>query len=240
MTVPVYVINLDRRPERWAAISENLDRIGVTAERLSAIDGLLAKTPRPPARGTLLLPQITPHEIACTESHCKAMSAFLATPHPAALILEDDAMLSPDIPSLLESTAWWPEGAGLIRLTARGNCELIGPYCGETPTGRRLHILAGAHWGADGYLIGREAASVVLDSPIRERAPIDHILFDLRASKVARRLKPIQTIPGPIGVRPSKSDLEEPRRSMLDAWLKQRWCWLGGRIYSRGRSGLLR
>ncbi len=240
MALPVFVINLDRRPERWAAISEDLDRIGVTAERISAIDGQRAKTPRPPARGTMLLPQITPHEIACTESHCKAMTAFLATPHPAALILEDDAALAPDIPSLLVSTAWWPEGVDLIRLTARGGCELIGPRCGETPGGRPLHRLAGVHWGADGYLIGRQAAQAVLDTPLRERAPIDYILFDLRGSRIARRLKPAQTVPGPVGVRAFESDLEQPRLAMREEWHKQRWRRMGEKIYSRSRSRWLR
>ena len=141
--------------------------------------------PRRPTRGTMLLPQITPHEIACTESRCKAMTAFLATLHPAALILEDDAALAPDIPS-------------------------------------------------------RQAARAVLDTPLRDRAPIDHILFDLRGSRIARRLKPAQTIPGPVGVRAFESDLEQPRLAMREERHKQRWRRMGEKIYSRSRSQWLR
>lgn len=33
--LPAFVINLDRRPDRLAAIMENLDRIGVEATRIS-------------------------------------------------------------------------------------------------------------------------------------------------------------------------------------------------------------
>ena len=40
-TIPAYVINLDRRPDRWKAISANLDRIGVKAERIPAVDARL-------------------------------------------------------------------------------------------------------------------------------------------------------------------------------------------------------
>ena len=36
--IPVYVINLDRRPDRWQAISERLDRLGIEASRIAAVD----------------------------------------------------------------------------------------------------------------------------------------------------------------------------------------------------------
>lgn len=35
----VLVLNLDRRPDRWAAVSASLDRAGIVAQRFSAIDG---------------------------------------------------------------------------------------------------------------------------------------------------------------------------------------------------------
>jgi glycosyl transferase, family 25 len=36
----VYVINLDRRPDRLAEISQRLDALGLTFTRVPAVDGL--------------------------------------------------------------------------------------------------------------------------------------------------------------------------------------------------------
>ncbi|HKL69161.1 glycosyltransferase family 25 protein [Salibaculum sp.] len=36
--IPVYVINLDRQPERWDRIKRNADDIGVTLTRVPALD----------------------------------------------------------------------------------------------------------------------------------------------------------------------------------------------------------
>ena len=38
MMLPVFVINLDRRPDRWKAMSAQLDRLGIPAERIPAVD----------------------------------------------------------------------------------------------------------------------------------------------------------------------------------------------------------
>ncbi len=37
--LPIYVINLDRRPDRLAAIAADLDRLGLPFERIKAVDG---------------------------------------------------------------------------------------------------------------------------------------------------------------------------------------------------------
>lgn len=47
--VPAFVINLDRRPGRWRAISENLDRIGEPARRVSPINGWMLSSIDDPA-----------------------------------------------------------------------------------------------------------------------------------------------------------------------------------------------
>ena len=111
MSVSVYVINLDRRPDRWEVVSKDLFRLGVAFERIAAIDardialedeylGRLIDN----SKGKL----ISLGARACTLSHIKVMAKFLQTNHKVALILEDDVELASDLPSLLENLDWFP------------------------------------------------------------------------------------------------------------------------------------
>ena len=107
--IPTFVINLDRSKDRWKLISENLDQIGLDATRISAIDK--AQLHDHPA--TL---RLGVGHVACLQSHCKAMAAFLATDAPAALVLEDDAELSSAVPDIIRDIDWWPEEHGVVHL----------------------------------------------------------------------------------------------------------------------------
>ncbi len=203
--LPAYVINLDRRPDRLASISENLERTGVAWERVRAIDGM-------DLRGTKWLDRAS---LACSLSHRKAMRMLLDSPHPAALILEDDAEAGEDIPKFLESVDWWPRDHGLLKLDSPAGPWLLGPWCGGAPTGRALHEIP--YWGilATGYLIHRDAAEAVLASPDCAFFPIDAVLFHLGWSRTARRLRPLWVVPAV--VRPRRalgSDIERHRKGV--------------------------
>ena len=78
-------------------MSEQLDRLGIEAERLPAVDA------RHLDDGDCHLDKGC---VACVLSHRKALARFLDTDHEAALILEDDAELAADAPMLLRSTDW--------------------------------------------------------------------------------------------------------------------------------------
>ena len=124
MTLPVFVINPDSRPDRWAAMSAQLDRLGIAAERIPAVDArLLAAQEEWEQRTNGNAPEWHVDDlgaVACALSHCKAWGALLASRHPAALVLEDDAELASDLPALLESLDWWPAGVSLVRLETIG------------------------------------------------------------------------------------------------------------------------
>ena len=202
--LPVYVINLDRRPDRWQAISENLDRIGVAAQRIAAVDAqeLAERQRQETARGNGPLFAINLGAAACIQGHCKAMTALLESPHPAALILEDDAELASDTPALLESTDWWPAGAMVVRLEdGLDKLRLLRAPCGATPTGRRLHRFERWIPGSAGYLVSREGARVALDAFADPAETTDHTLFDLRVSATARRFRAVQIVPAMVRQR---------------------------------------
>ncbi|MCY3672320.1 MAG: glycosyltransferase family 25 protein, partial [Alphaproteobacteria bacterium] len=200
MTLPVFVINPDSRPDRWAAMSAQLDRLGISAERIPAVDArLLAAQEEWEQRTNGNAPEWHVDDlgaVACALGHCRAWGALLASRHPAALVLEDDAELASDLPALLESSDWWPAGARLVRLeTDRETVRLLGPERGRTPSGRNLRALAHRNAGAGGYLIRRDAVAEALAACRRSEMPVDRVLFDLRRSKTARRLRPVQAVP---------------------------------------------
>lgn len=210
MPLPTWVINLDRRPDRWQAVSLQLAKVGIAASRLSAVDGHDPAVMRDieggiPKRKGVFRPLSVP-EVALAMSHRKALKEFLLTEHPAALILEDDAVLSSDLPSLLHSVDWWPQGTNVIKLDTIGFKEFRGKLCGMTECGRGIHQLIYCHTGAGGYLVNRTGARLVMNAPEHETLPFDNVMFDLRLSITARRLGGAQTIPAAVLHREAMPD----------------------------------
>ncbi|MDE0201189.1 MAG: glycosyltransferase family 25 protein [Rhodospirillaceae bacterium] len=198
MSLPAFVINLDRSTDRWKLIRENLDEIGLKATRIVAIDGLCL----PDDPSTRLLGAGT---VACALSHYKAMAAFLKCAAPAALILEDDADVGPSVPSIIQSLDWWPRGHGLVQLISEklaGNRIWLGHSIGLTPDGRTVHPIVYKRMYGHGYLIDRDTAEQVLAIAPDVPMPIDHLLFHVVNSQLARRARPLQVVPGVVRARP--------------------------------------
>jgi GR25 family glycosyltransferase involved in LPS biosynthesis len=84
----IQVINLDRRPDRLAHISAGLQRVGLSFERQTAVDGQLE---------SLQSEFISKGAIGCWKSHVNSMKRLVETNASFGLILEDDAALSPGV-----------------------------------------------------------------------------------------------------------------------------------------------
>ena len=135
-------------------------------------------------------------------STSKAMISLLGSHAPAALILQDDAELAPDVLTLLESIDWWPAGAHIVRLEE--SCQAsphwrrsapLWKASGKTPSGRDLCRLERWCGGAAAYLIDRRGAQIALSAFADPDHTTDHTLFDLRSSKTARRMGTVQAMP---------------------------------------------
>ena len=209
--LPVYVINLDRRPDRLGTISGDLHRLGLSFERVPAVDARLL----PPEDKADRNPLMRAGSKACMLSHSEALRRFLASGRSAAMILEDDAELASDLPAVCDSTGWWPEGTGLIKLERpNSNKSLQGPRCGQTPSGRALRRVVRWNAGSAGYLIDREAAGIFLAAFRDAAMSTDRMLFDPRISKAARRVRPVQVNPPMIQQRPSESGIAPTKQSI--------------------------
>jgi len=221
--LPVFVVNLDRRPDRWVAVVENLGRLGVVPIRIPAIDAETVSDRELRKRVALDKPfqPLSRGAEACILSHCKAWEALLASPYPAALVAEDDAQFAADIATVLDPTGWWPEGAGLIKLeAARNKKRHLGAECGRTLGGRQIYPLLRFPGGSTGYLIDRRAAETALCLCVEVDVSIDRFLFDISASQAARALRPLQVVPTMIRQRHEEfgSDIgAAPCRARLSA-----------------------
>ena len=239
--LPVYVVNLDRRLDRWKMISAQLDGLGMAFERIAATDADTL-----PDDGAVNRPPFLDMGArACLMSHRRALLAFLASDREAALILEDDVRLASDVPALCQSTEWWPHGASVVKLDAPDQrVRLQGRICGQTPSGRDIRAIIHWNWGAGATLLNREAAIAISDAYAKQDMPTDHVMFDMRLSPLARRLRPFQLIPAAVAhPEDHNSDLVEWRdtipkrrrrryflRNRSIAWrLRVRWWMLTGR-----------
>ena len=182
-TIPAYVINLDRRPDRWETMSRNLARIGVAAERIPAVDArsLAHQELRKIERGDTPFWRISLGSAAGMLGHVNAINRLLESDAPAALVLEDDAELAQDTAMLLQSVDWWPEDAKVVRLEssypAGRRWFMSAPVwrpTGKTPSGRDLHRLE--RWAADfaAYLINREGSEILLEAFADPDHTVDH------------------------------------------------------------------
>lgn len=208
--LPVFVINLDRRRDRWEAISTNLDRIGIEAERIPAVD---ARDLADDVRRSRAFGRINPGSAANMMGHGMAMRRLLESDAPAALILEDDAELGSDTAMLLRSVDWWPDGAKILRLEdAPRRPRFLGFPAGKTPDGRELRRVARWLPGSCAYLVNRDGARILLQASVNPQLTIDRTLFDLRYSETAHQLRPYQVVPPMARQRGAGSDIQSWRR----------------------------
>jgi glycosyl transferase family 25 len=190
--IPVYVINLDRRPDRLAYMERQLSEMGVAWTRLSATDAEAVSDAELGAEVALEDPIIRMGRgsQACAVSNFRIFRELAASDRTAVVILQDDMELSPDLAGFLRSDDWIPPGIGLVQFekwSKRATSKLLGPPLGVAPvsgrTVRRLHSRIG---GAGAYLITRAAAAHMLAHKQRLRFPIDHFLFNINLSPLAR------------------------------------------------------
>ena len=125
--IRTYVINLDRAPDRLAAMTTQLQSLRLPYERIAAVDaanvtedmvtavtaprlgGLFKGMPgyRQNAKSgpTIYWPEVGRYfvagEIACYLSHGRALQAFVDSGAPAALVFEDDAEIDADIADVI-------------------------------------------------------------------------------------------------------------------------------------------
>lgn len=208
--LPIHVINLDRAPDRLAAIAGQLDGFGLSWRRVAAVDRLAVSDAALTAEfgaGDLgrAFPA-TPGDMACSLSHQALWREIAAGEAEAAIVLEDDARLSEafvrlagaDLAGLMQrhgmgalKIEFWP-GAQKSRRFPVG--QDLGPITG----GMRLYRMRSGFLGTCGYVLTAEAARSLLRRFPRLAVPVDHFLFGPEAARGFDLVRPGFVNPAPV------------------------------------------
>lgn len=196
------VINLDRSPDRLAAIGAALGTFGIVFARVPAVDGRALRLPMPGIDPDLYRAshgrEVLPGEVGCALSHLRALRTFLATPHRHAVILEDDAVVTREavdvVAALVDPKA--PEDWDLVKLEAHHS--RFGFTARRIAPGVRLCALPYRSAGSAAYLVNRAAAEALLARLLPMRFPYD-IAFE-RGWDLGIRVRTV--LPLPVGTAP--------------------------------------
>jgi glycosyl transferase family 25 len=195
----IFLVNLERRPDRLAAMAAQLDRLGIAFERFDAVD---AKTVDPqvlsePFAQSGPMGTLSPGDKACTYSHIHIWRMIAEGRDEYAAVLEDDILLSDSAPEFLLSSGWLPKGVGLVKPERYGDANqliVIGKPRLEVK-GRILAPLLSRHTGTGGYIIARETAARLANMKEKIALPVDHLMFNPNNSPAFAWLKPWQLLP---------------------------------------------
>ena len=216
----IYLINLERRPDRLAAMTARAEGLGLALERVEAVD---AATVEPDTLDRWFedggpLGEIPRGDKACLLSHRLAWQTFLAGSDGHAVFLEDDVVLSPAAGALLAGDSWIPAGAPVVKLEHYGpkGQRVLLTGLKPVPNGFQVGRMLSRHTGAAAYILSRPAAELLL-SQRRFDLPVDHLLFNPNNSALFARLAPLQLLPAVARQEQfvgAKSDIEGTRTAL--------------------------
>lgn len=191
----IFYINLDRDTDRRDYLEAQLARAGLSAERVSALTpGDLDPALIAMACDATRRPFVTPAELACLMSHRKAWGFVVARNLPFALILEDDAMLSPRVAEFAAEAPMLVRDADVLRVETDHPGLRVGPPLKRGTKIVQVHRLYGYDWGGAGYIVTRQGAEKLLGPLARYDLAVDSLLFDYHFG-TARKLRRLQAVP---------------------------------------------
>lgn len=164
MAATIFVINLDRNPERLAHMDRELR--GLPFERFPAVNGAALEG----------VNGLTRFEVACLASHQEVWRRLLAGGENRAIVLEDDLHLMPDFAVLAADCSWVPADAHAVKLDTYFQKALLGesrPVLGVRGVAR----LFSRHESSAAYCVTRAGAELYLKLTTPPRLPADYSIF---------------------------------------------------------------
>jgi glycosyl transferase family 25 len=172
----VYVLNLDRSPERLKDFIQSFSPTGLEVVRVSGVDGNELTLPHPDydERKYRLYhgKQTSMGAIGCYFSHIKALRQFLESNEETALICEDDVAAKQELSQVLDEVLAFQNHWDLLRL----NCLHIPTHVPvrKLESGYRLSVPVYWAGGTGAYLVNRNAAEKIIACSLPMYLPYDH------------------------------------------------------------------
>lgn len=179
------VINLDRSPKRLELITKQLSALGLSFERVAAIDGRKMKpealerfeAPYDDPRKCIFRYALQPTEIACFLSHAACWQRLVESDAEWGLVMEDDVAISPRFKQFAASSDWIPEGVRIAQLHGYPQSSFTVAERYPVRDTELLRIVWPTPNGCLAYLIHREAAAWALANYRPMPSPVDDWMF---------------------------------------------------------------
>ena len=183
-----YVINLDRSAERLVHMNKQLSALGIPFERIGAVDGSALAQSMLDDHSPML-----PGTIGCFLSHQQVWQQMIKSGESHALVLEDDALLSPRLVDYVHISDWIPDGVDIVRIEGDDIRPVeLSSRPAATVAGRGLHkTLSNCH-GSVAYILTRRAAEFLLAGSSSLPEPLDLYVFGKQPREI---LKVHQIVP---------------------------------------------
>lgn len=162
----IFVVNLDRKPERYVYVSDQLDKAGLTGyQRWSAVDGFNTESDIMISHG--VTPNLCERKglAGCASSHINLWRYIVEKKIEWSLILEDDVHFHPQFQQLFPSYCGKvPKDAKIVYL---GYCGINQEELGGDPVVKHKAMCTHA------YLISEAGAEDLLNNILPVDNPID-------------------------------------------------------------------
>ena len=173
------VISMDDAEARRKVISARLQALGIPFKFVPGVDGRKIDVPSHPGydsfkRRIFFGRDLSNGELGCVLAHRNACSHFLESGFAAALVLEDDALLSDNLPGVLADLLAVRDRWDLVRFLGREKNYRASRLIAPLPHGgAHLARPLGTPGGAYGYLLNSRAARRLLELTDPIWLPID-------------------------------------------------------------------
>jgi glycosyl transferase, family 25 len=239
MDIPVFVLNLDRSPDRLAAVRGEARRIGMTFERFPAVDGRDVPSH---FRDQFLdkdgnsLSKLNDGQIGCYASHLSLHRRIVRDGLPYAMIVEDDSRFQDDL-MLAATCAIEAAPAGWDYIHLSGILKRAVLSVASLPNGRYLVRHSRLPVNTAGYLISLKGAAKMLKPGPRLR-PVD---MEIRHAWL-RDLDVFGIYPSPVSLSDEFTTTIgttfRRNRMVMNVWSPGLMSEMRGRFYSMGKLGI--
>ncbi|CAN7195273.1 glycosyltransferase family 25 protein [Aminobacter sp. LjRoot7] len=176
----IYLINLDRSPERLARMAAIFGDLGLDFTRIPAVDGakLIAegKLRQPERAGRIY--RLGPGETGCFLSHRACWEAIASAEQDHGAVFEDDVHFGSGLAELLSQDGWVPGDADVVKLETTRVHTLLERKRSQMVLGRSLKRLRATHTGASGYILSKFAARKLIALSEGFVDPVDQFMFN--------------------------------------------------------------